>query len=163
MGKGCSRNGSTARSAKSSGATGLVGGKLEEIAREGAQRMLAEALELEVDEFLQRARYARGRQFRGYRNGRAPERTVGTGMGQVQVKMPRVSDVPAEVAANGFESRIVGRYQRASEQTQRLLAPDQIGGWRNSTWKGYPQGTLSPSFGRCWERRPRYRPAVTPA
>jgi len=36
--------------------------------------------------------------------------------------MPRVSDVPAEVAANGSESRIVGRYQRASEQTQRLLA-----------------------------------------
>jgi len=122
MGKGYSRNGSTARSAKSSGVTGLVGGKLEEIAREGAQRMLAEALELEVDEFLQRARYARGQEFRGYRNGHAAERTVGIGMGQVQVKMPRVSDVPAEVAATGFESRIVGRYQRASEQTQRLLA-----------------------------------------
>jgi len=66
MGKGYSRNGSTARSAKSSGVTGLVGGKLEEIAREGAQRMLAEALELEVDEFLQRARYARGQEFRDF-------------------------------------------------------------------------------------------------
>lgn len=122
MGKGYSRSGSTARSARSSGVTGLVGGKLEVIAREGAQRMLAEALELEVDEFLQRARYVRGQAFRGYRNGHAPERTVGIGMGQVQVRMPRVSDVPAGVAANGFESRIVGRYQRASEQTQRLLA-----------------------------------------
>jgi len=122
MGTGYSRNGSTARSAKSSGVTGLVGGKLEEIAREGAQRMLAEALELEVDEFLQRARYVRGPEFRGYRNGHAPERTVGIGMGQVQVKMPRVSDVPAEVATRGFESKIVGRYQRASETTQRLLA-----------------------------------------
>ena len=66
MGKGYSRNGSTARSAKSSGVTGLVGGKLEEIAREGAHRMLAEALEMEVDEFLQRARYARGQAFRGF-------------------------------------------------------------------------------------------------
>ena len=32
MGKGYSRNGSTARSAKSSGVTGLLGGKREEIA-----------------------------------------------------------------------------------------------------------------------------------
>ena len=120
MSKGYSRNGGEARNTRS--AAGLVGGKLEEIAREGAQRMLAEALEVEVDEFLQRARYARGQGFRGYRNGHAPERTVGIGMGQVRVKMPRVSDVPAEVAAHGFESRIVGRYQRASEQTQRLLA-----------------------------------------
>jgi putative transposase len=122
MGKGYSRNGGEARNTKRSGVAGLVGGKLEEIARQGAQRMLAEALEMEVDEFLQRARYARGQAFRGYRNGHAPERTVGIGMGQVQVRMPRVSAVPLEVAANGFESRIVGRYQRASEQTQRLLA-----------------------------------------
>ena len=54
------------------------------------------------------------------RTGHAPQQTVG--IGQAQAKMPRVSDVPAEVAATGFESRIVGRYQRASEQTQRLLA-----------------------------------------
>jgi transposase-like protein len=122
MGKGYARNGGEARSPKSSGATGLVGDKLEEIARQGAQRLLAEALEMEVEEFLQRARYARGAAFRGYRNGHAPERAIGVGMGQVRVRMPRVSDVPSEVAARGFESRIIGRYQRASESTQRLLA-----------------------------------------
>ncbi len=51
--------------------TGAVGDTLEQIAREGAQRLLAEALELEVTEFLQRARYQRGveKAFRGYRNG----------------------------------------------------------------------------------------------
>ena len=59
MGKGYSRNGGEARNTKRSGAAGLVGGKLEEIARQGAQRMLAEALELEVDEFLRRALRAR--------------------------------------------------------------------------------------------------------
>jgi putative transposase len=122
MGKGYSGSGSRARSGESTRAAGLVGRKLEEIAREGAQRMLAEALELEVDEFLQRTRYERGPAFRGYRNGHAPERTVGIGMGQVQVKMPRVSDVPPEVAPRGYESKIIGRYQRASETTQRLLA-----------------------------------------
>jgi len=117
MGKGYSRNGGEAR-----GASGPVKDRLEEIAREGAQRLLAEMLELEVDEFLQRVRYQRGRAFRGYRNGHASERAIGTGLGQVRVKMPRVSHVPKEVAAHGFESQIVGRYQRASEATQRLLA-----------------------------------------
>jgi len=122
MSRGYARKGSEARAVRCSGSTGVVGDKLEELARQGAQAMLAAALELEVDEFLQRARYARGREFRGYRNGHAPERTVGVGIGAVPVRLPRVSDVPREVAPNGFESQIVGRYQRASEATQRLLA-----------------------------------------
>ena len=66
MGKGYSRSGGEARGPKSSGAAGLVDDKLEETARQGAQRMLAEALEMEVDEFLRRARHARGPEFRGF-------------------------------------------------------------------------------------------------
>lgn len=122
MSRGYAGKGSEARASGGLRAEGVVGDKLEELARQGAQAMLAAALELEVDEFLQRARYVRGREFRGYRNGHAPERTVGVGIGAVPVRMPRVSDVPSEVAPNGFESQIVGRYQRASEATQRLLA-----------------------------------------
>jgi hypothetical protein len=34
-----------------------------------------------VDEFLQRLRYGRGEEFRGYRNGHAPARRIGTGLG----------------------------------------------------------------------------------
>ena len=60
----------------------MLGDALEEVAREGARRLLAEALELEVNEFLQRARYQRGRSFRGYRNVYAAERTVGVGLEQ---------------------------------------------------------------------------------
>jgi len=122
MSEGYPKKGGGARAAERSRAVRAVGGKLEEIAREGAQRLLAEMLELEVDEFLQRARYERGQMFRGYRNGHAAERVLGTGLGQVRVRMPRVSHVPTEVASQGFESRIVGRYQRASESTQKLLA-----------------------------------------
>lgn len=75
---------------------------LEAIVREGAQMMLRRALEAEVSEFLGRERYQRGASFRGYRNGCLPERTVGVGMGAVDVRVPRVSDVPAEVAPKGF-------------------------------------------------------------
>ena len=65
-------------------------------------------------------------------------------MGQVQVRMPRVSDGPLEVAANGFESRIVGRYQRASEQTQRLLAQLYLEGaaWVQAESTGDPSALL---------------------
>lgn len=96
--------------------------KLEEVAREGARRLLAEMLEAEVEEFLQRVRYERSVSFRGYRNGYAPERTIGVGMGAVSVKVPRVRDVPEEVAPAGFQSQIVNRYQRISQTTRRLLA-----------------------------------------
>jgi transposase-like protein len=100
----------------------LIADKLEEMAREGARRMLAEAVELEVNEFLQRLRYERSKPCRGYRNGYAPERTVGVGLGAVTIRLPRVSDVPQEVAPEGFQSQIVGRYQRISRTTQRTLA-----------------------------------------
>lgn len=109
-------------SPSSSMVTELIGDKLEQLVRDGAQRMLAEMLEAEVSEFLQRVRYQRSGAFRGYRNGHAPERTIGVGLGAVKVRMPRVSNVPEEVAPAGFQSEIVGRYQRISRTTQRLLA-----------------------------------------
>jgi transposase-like protein len=82
--------------------------------------MLARALEIEREEFLGRVHYQRGAELRGYRNGYAPERTVGTGMGAVAIRQPRVSDVPT--GAEPFASEIVGRYERRSETQARLLA-----------------------------------------
>ena len=67
---------------------------LETVAREGARRMLQAVLEEEVDEFLGRRRYERTQEYRGYRNGHLPERTIGVGMGAVTIKVPRVRDVP---------------------------------------------------------------------
>jgi transposase-like protein len=84
--------------------------------------MLQNALEAEVDDFLGRPRYQRTDQKRGYRNGHLPERTIGVGMGAVEVSLPRVSDVPPEVSPNGFHSEIVSRYQRRSRTQARLLA-----------------------------------------
>jgi putative transposase len=94
---------------------------LEAIAREGAQRILQRALEAEVDEFLGRPRYQRSSEWRGYRNGYLPKRTIGVGMGALDVRIPRVSDVPQEVAPEGFHSAIVERYQRRSKTQARLL------------------------------------------
>jgi transposase-like protein len=95
---------------------------LETLVREGARRMLAAALEEEVAAFLGRGRYERGGPFRGHRNGYHAPREVTVGVGAVAVRVPRVADVPAEVAPDGYQSRLVPKYQRASADTQRLFA-----------------------------------------
>jgi putative transposase len=94
---------------------------LEAVVREGARKMLQAVLEEEVDEFLGRRRYQRTDEHRGYRNGHLPKRTIGVGMGAVEVRLPRVSDVPQEVSPSGFQSEIVARYQRRSRTQARLM------------------------------------------
>lgn len=95
---------------------------LEQLVRQGARKMLQDALEAEVDDFLGRRRYQRTEDKRGNRNGHLPERTIGVGMGAVEVRLPRVSDVPTDVSPDGFHSEIVSRYQRRSRTQARLLA-----------------------------------------
>src|SRR5947209_177812 len=83
--------------------------------------MLAAALEEEVTDFLGRDRYKRGKPFRGYRNGYLPKRELTVGVSAVEVRVPRVADVPTEVAPEGFHSEVVQRYQRATPATQALF------------------------------------------
>jgi putative transposase len=74
----------------------------------------------EVESFLGRARYGRDGEFRGYRKGHLPQRTIATGMGAVAVRQPRVSDIPEEMEP--FRSEIVSRWERRSRTQARLLA-----------------------------------------
>jgi putative transposase len=93
---------------------------IEQLVREGAQRIMQVALSAEIDEFLGRLRYEHSDDFRGYRNGHLPARTIGTGMGAVSIRQPRVSDVPSHVEP--FKSEIVGKYERRTRTQARLLA-----------------------------------------
>jgi putative transposase len=95
---------------------------LEMVVREGARKMLQAMLEVEIDDFLGRQRYQRTGEYRGYRNGHLPKRTIGVGMGAVEVSLPRVNDVPPEVSPDGFHSEIVSRYKRRSRTQARLMA-----------------------------------------
>ena len=67
---------------------------VDELFREGARRMLAVALEAEVEAYL--AAHAELVDAHGHRlvvrNGHAPARTIATGAGQVEVVRPRVDD-----------------------------------------------------------------------
>ena len=94
---------------------------LEQYIRDGARRMLALALEEEVNAFLGRDRYARHLEFRGYRNGYLPKRQITVGLAPVEVRVPRVSNVPERIDPQGFHSQIVRKYQRASDSTRKLF------------------------------------------
>ena len=94
---------------------------LEALVRRAAQQMLQEALEREVEEFLERRRYQRSaeEQFRGYRNGMAKERQVTIGSGTIKVQMPRVSDVPDQ--EQPFASQLIKPYQKRSNTLSELF------------------------------------------
>ena len=95
---------------------------LEALVRSAAQRMLSGACEAEVDEFLGRLwgeKSDRGEGFRGYRNGYHKERQVTTAVGALTVRLPRVSDVPAE--SGPYESKLIRRYKRRSEGLDDLF------------------------------------------
>ena len=59
---------------------------LETLVREGARKMLQDALEAGVDDFLRRRRYPRSEVYRGCLNGHLHERTIGVGMGAVEIR-----------------------------------------------------------------------------
>ena len=76
------------------GAGGGAPSLIDEIVREGARRMLAEALQAEVEAYIAAFAAERGEDGRRLvvRNGSAEPRTVLTSAGAVEVTAPRVND-----------------------------------------------------------------------
>jgi putative transposase len=99
---------------------------LDELAREGARRMLAAALEAEVDAYL--AAYAAERDQRGrrlvVRNGHARQREVLTAAGAISVRAPRVDDRRVDPATGErvrFRSVILPPWCRKSPKVAEVL------------------------------------------
>jgi transposase-like protein len=109
---------------------------LAEILRAGAQRLLGQAIEAEVDDWA--ARHAQFRDQRGrqqvVRNGHQPTRTLVTGVGAVAVTQPRVLDRRIvgqnadgqDVDAAGqpverFSSKILPPYLRKTKALEELI------------------------------------------
>ena len=109
---------------------------LEAVACEGARRMLERALELEVDVFLGRLRYAPGGRDSGYRNGHGRPREIGIGTWSVEVRPPRVSDLPP--GAEPFSSALLPKRRYLSLETQRLFARLYL--------EGLSSGDFEPAF-----------------
>src|SRR3954449_6447512 len=99
---------------------------LDELAREGARRMIATALEAEVADYIER--FAEERDEDGkrlvVRNGRARERRVTVGSGTVAVQAPRVNDKRVDEQTGErqrFSSKILPAYARRSPKVNDVL------------------------------------------
>jgi putative transposase len=93
---------------------------LDELAREGARRMIIAALQLEVDEHIKKLSPLRDENGHALvvRNGKAQERTLSMGAGVVNIQAPRVHDRRAE---ERFSSRILPPYMRRSPRLEEAL------------------------------------------
>jgi putative transposase len=99
---------------------------LDELFREGARRMLAVALEGEVEAYI--AAHSQEVDAHGHRlvvrNGHAPARTLATGVGQVEVVRPRVDDRRTDPATGQrvqFHSVLLPRWCRRSPKVTAVL------------------------------------------
>jgi len=96
---------------------------LTEVVRRGAQRMLAEAIEAEVAEWIESHRDvtdAEGRR-QVVRNGRMPERTIVTGAGPLNVSQPRVHDRRPAGEREKFISKLLPPYLRRAKNIDELV------------------------------------------
>jgi len=96
---------------------------LSGILREGAQRLLAQAVEAEVAHWIDS--HAGIRDQAGHRqvvrNGHLPARTILTGVGPLEVEQPRVHDRRPKEEAEKFTSQILPPYLRKTKSIEELI------------------------------------------
>jgi transposase-like protein len=96
---------------------------LTQVLRDGAQRLLATAVEAEVDHFLaaQNTSLPDNDKPRFVRNGYLPTRTIMTGIGALPITVPRVRDRAYEKDGITFGSSIIPKYLRRTGDLNELL------------------------------------------
>ena len=104
--------------------SGVMDDPLLAVLREGARRMLTQAIEAEVEAFL--AAHAglvdeQGRR-RVVRNGHAPERQLQTGIGPIEVRRPKLRDRGGRDGSPiRFTSAVLPAYLRRTKNLEELL------------------------------------------
>ena len=98
------------------------GGVLEELARKGARQLLAQAMEAEVAEFVEKHSGTTDEEGRRLvvRNGHLPERELVTGIGPLRIRQPRVDD-RGLAQEQRFSSQILPRYLRRVASVDNLI------------------------------------------
>ena len=93
------------------------------ILRQGAQRMLAQAIDAEVAEWIESHRDFRDQagHRQVVRNGRLPKRTILSGVGPIEVEQPRVLDRRPKDESEFFSSKILPPYLRKTKSLDELI------------------------------------------
>lgn len=99
---------------------------LDEIARQGARKMLAQALHAEVEAYLKAAEGERDKHGRALvvKNGYARSREIVCGAGSIEVRAPRVNDKRVDEPSGErkrFRSAILPPYMRRSPKVTEVL------------------------------------------
>lgn len=100
-----------------------VSDALTEILRHGAQRLLGQAVEAEVEAWIEAHRDRRDAagQRLVVRNGHKEERELQTGVGPVKVRQPRVDDRRLGENSERFSSSILPSYLRRTKSIEELI------------------------------------------
>src|SRR3982751_6159828 len=96
---------------------------LTDILRDGARRMLAQAVEAEVAAWIDDHAHLvddRGRR-QVVRNGHLPERAIQTGLGDIEVKQPRVHDRRGPGEREKFTPAVLPPYLRRTRSLEELI------------------------------------------
>jgi len=101
--------------------------ELFRIAREGARRLLQQALEAEIEEHLDRHTdlFTQEQHKAVVRNGYAPERRILTGVGPVEVRRPRIDErkaVEQDRRHERFTSGVLPRFLRRTPTVEGVVA-----------------------------------------
>jgi putative transposase len=96
---------------------------MTEILRAGAQKMLAQMIQQEVDDWLAKHEHLQDDQGRRQvvRNGFLPKREIVTGVGPIEVQQPRVRDRRSPGQAEPFTSKILPPYLRKTKSIEELI------------------------------------------
>jgi transposase-like protein len=96
---------------------------MTEILRAGAQKMLADMIQQEIEDWLVQRAHLRDEQGRRQvvRNGHLPKREITTGVGAVVVQQPRVRDRRPADQAEPFTSKILPPYLRKTKSIEELI------------------------------------------
>jgi putative transposase len=96
---------------------------LTDLLRDGARRLLAEAIDAEVAAWIDahaHLRDASGRQ-QVVRNGHLPGRTIQTGIGEIEVQQPRVHDRRPPERREKFTPAVLPPYLRRTKSLEELI------------------------------------------
>ena len=93
---------------------------LEEVLRNGARKMLQEAIEQEVVEYIQACQCLKDEKNHRLvaRNGHLPKRVILTGIGSLPICQPRICDKRMGYA---FSSAIMPKYKRKTKSLEQLI------------------------------------------
>jgi putative transposase len=96
---------------------------LTEVLRDGARRMLAQAIEAEAAAWIEAHAHLKDEAGRRQmvRNGHLPERAIQTGLGPIEVQQPRVRDRRPAGQREAFSSAILPPYLRKTRSLEELI------------------------------------------